>query len=71
MVNSHPDLLPYSGIIFMKDLDFEKISEYGLTCINMPFKVIEDYIQTNNFDTIANYVEDYLKNQHEKSKHYV
>ena len=68
MVNSHPDLLPYSGIIFMKDLDFENISEL---CINVPFKVIEDYIQTNDFDIIANYVEEYLKQSKELDKHYV
>lgn len=59
---------PYFGIIFIKDLDFNNIAEYY---IRMPFEVIEEYTSTNNFDIIANYVEKDLKNQHEKSKHYV
>lgn len=68
IVHLNSDLLPYSGIIFMKDLDFENISEL---CINVPFKVIEDYIQTNDFDIIANYVEEYLKQLTELDIHYV
>ena len=68
MLHSLPDLLPYSGIIFIKDLDFNNIAEYY---IRIPFEVIEEYTSTNNFDIIANYVEKDLKNQHEKSKHYV
>ena len=68
ILHSLPDLVPYSGIIFTKDLDFENVSEL---CINVPFKVIEDYIQTNDFDIIANYVEEYLKQSTELDMHYV
>lgn len=68
IVHHNPKLLPYSGIIFIKDLNFNEIAEYY---ISMPFEVLEEYINTNNFDIIADYVEKDLKNQHEKSKHYV
>lgn len=68
IVHNSPEILPYSGIIFIKDLDFNNIAEYY---IRMPFEVIEEYTSTNNFDIIANYVEKDLKNQHEKSKHYI
>lgn len=68
IVHHSPEILQYSGIIFTKDLDFENISELY---INVPFKVIEDYIQTNDFDIIANYVEEYLKQSTELNIHYV
>lgn len=68
MVHHIPRLLPYCEIIFIKYLNFAKIAEYD---IEIPIEVIKKYNYTNDFNIIADYVEKDLKNQHEKSKHYV
>lgn len=63
-----PELLPYSGIAFIKYLSGKIVDFYD---IKIPFETIEEYKSNNNFDIIANYVEEYLKQSTELDKHYV
>lgn len=57
-----PELLPYSGIAFIKYLSGKIVDFYD---IKIPFETIEEYKSNNNFDIIANYVENKLKKTRE------